>query len=73
MKLMHKDDMIKLYVEIVNDIIKDMSQQITWDTHNEHYVDLTAQKELLEQVLGIAPTKESKSNDIKINGEDYVS
>ena len=72
MKLMHKDDMIKLYVKIVNDIIDDtIASEPRIDSHA--WVDLVAKKDLLEEILGIAPTKESKSNDIKINGEDDVS
>ena len=78
MKLMSKDDMIELYVNTVNKIIND---KVEGDLDSHIWISLVAKKDMLEQVLGIVP-KNSKTilsivdknpNNIKINGEDYVS
>ena len=78
MKLMSKDDMIELYVNTVNKIIND---KVEGDLDSHIWISLVARKDILEQVLGIAPKKskatlaivDKNPNNIKINGEDYVS
>ena len=78
MKLMSKDDMIELYVNTVNKIIND---KVEGDLDSHIWISLVARKDMLEQVLGIAPKKskatlaivDKNPNNIKINGEEYVS
>ena len=78
MKLMSKDDMIELYVNTVNKIIND---KVEGDLDSHIWISLVAKKDMLEQVLGIAPKKskatlaiaDKNPNNIKINGEEYVS
>ena len=78
MKLMSKDDMIELYVNTVNKIIND---KVEGDLDSHIWISLVARKDILEQVLGIAPKKskatlaivDKNPNNIKINGEEYVS
>ena len=72
MKLMHKDEIIETYVKIMNKIIDDLMLGRDEFDIPDTFSYLYGRKELLEEILGIVPTKESKSNDIKINGEDYV-
>tara|TARA_R110000824_G_scaffold278679_1_gene466948 strand:+ start:48 stop:281 length:234 start_codon:yes stop_codon:yes gene_type:complete len=75
---MSKDDMIELYVNTVNKIIND---KVEGDLDSHIWISLVARKDILEQVLGIAPKKskatlaivDKNPNNIKINGEDYVS
>ena len=78
MKLMSKDDMIELYVNTVNKIIND---KVEGDLDSHIWISLVARKDMLEQVLGIAPKKskailaiaDKNPKNIKINGEEYVS
>tara|TARA_R110002167_G_scaffold86976_1_gene235284 strand:+ start:1594 stop:1827 length:234 start_codon:yes stop_codon:yes gene_type:complete len=75
---MSKDDMIELYVNTVNKIIND---KVEGDLDSHIWISLVARKDILEQVLGIAPKKskatlaivDKNPNNIKINGEEYVS
>ena len=72
MKLMSKDDMIELYVNTVNKIIND---KVEGDLDSHIWISLVARKDILEQVLGIAPKKskatlaivDKNPNNIKIN------
>ena len=78
MKLMSKDDMIEILVNTVNKIIND---KVEGDLDSHIWISLVARKDILEQVLGIAPKKskatlaiaDKNPNNIKINGEEYVS
>ena len=70
--------MIELYVNTVNKIIND---KVEGDLDSHIWISLVARKDILEPVLGIAPKKskatlaivDKNPNNIKINGEDYVS
>jgi|TARA_Y100000361_G_C11038444_1_gene278592 hypothetical protein len=68
MKQMTKDEMLKLYFRIINDIIN-----IDWDftkqNDNIQYAKSMARKELLEEILGV---KDDSPLPIKISGEEVV-
>ena len=65
---MTKDEMLKLYFRIINDIIN-----IDWDftkqNDNIQYAKSMARKELLEEILGV---KDDSPLPIKISGEEVV-
>ena len=73
MKLMPKDDIIEVYVEIINKIIDDLVFTMHESDVPDNFNYLLGKKRVAELIMGIDTNKESKSNDIKINGEDYVS
>ena len=66
MKQMTKDEMIKLYFKIINNII-DMDWEFTRQHDNIQYQGLMAKKELLEEILGLEDPV-----PVKINGEEVV-
>jgi len=68
MKQMTKDEMIKLYFKIINNII-DMDWDFTRQHDNIQYQRLMAKKELLEEILGV---KDDNPLPIKISGEEVI-
>ena len=70
---MTKDEIIQTYVKIVNKIINDLKFTMHESDVPDSFRYLDGKKRILELIMGIDTNKESKSNDIKINGEDYVS
>ena len=73
MKVMPKDEIIEVYVKIVNKIIHDLMLRMDEYDIPDSFNYLHGKKRVLELIMGIESNDKTESNDIKINGEDYVS
>ena len=73
MKVMPKDEIIEVYVKIINKIIHDLMLKMDEYDIPDSFNYLLGKKRVAELIMGIESTDKTESNDIKINGEDYVS